>query len=168
MPRDVDNPEGDQNQPENDSQGESDKDRNWRRMEERLAALEEENKELRPLQTERNIREAGYDPTSDKGKAIKYALQAKGEDAPGSPEDIAEFVVEEFNWKPSKALTDEEREVQDSQSRVDRLRQQSESDEEPDEDAKIIEAEQSAETEEDWLSVGMAKLGRTTQKMMDS
>ncbi len=130
---------------EEETEEQSDKDRNFAALRKKTDALEARVKELEPLEMDKMIREAGFDPGSDKGKAIGYGLQAQGADAPDDAEGVREFAASEFNWDPTTPLTSEEEERQQAQDRVEGVRKESESDTPPDLDDQIAEAEAAGE-----------------------
>lgn len=106
-------------------EGQSDKDRNFENLRKAKEAAEAELAELRPLKTKEMLRDAGFDPTTAEGKAIQYALQAKGAQAPDTVEGIQELAEAEFGYKPPTSLTPEEKALQEAQSRVGALRTES-------------------------------------------
>lgn len=141
---------GDEGQEESEPQ--SDKDRNFAALRAKLEAVESENAELRPLRTEKVIREAGFDPASDQGKAIKYGLQVNKVEE--TADKVQEFALTEFGWKPKAQLTTEEATRQVTTDRMDSLQAQSEPETPPDTGDDIA----AAEAEGDFAKSGMLKL----------
>ena len=140
--------------PEEEVEEQSDKDRNFAALRKKMEAQDKELTRLRPLEVDKMIREAGFDPDSDQGTAIQFALQAQGVDAP-TAESVKELVSTEFpGWTPKTVLSDEELERQQAQSRLEGVRKESESDTPPDVDAEIAEAEAAG----DYGKSGMLKL----------
>lgn len=134
---------------------ETPQDRNFRLLREQKEALEAEVRELRQLRTRELLREAGFDPASAQGKAISYALAAKGGDAPKDADGIRQLVETEFpEWKPGAQLTSDEMLRNAQQQRVEALRVHSQGDEPPDIDAQIAEAEAAG----NWFRSGQLKL----------
>lgn len=139
------------------TEGESDKDRNFRVLETKTKAQEAELKELRPLREREALRDAGFDPDSDRGKAITNAIKvrrADGVEIDLTAEGIQELAVTEYGYKPQPLLTPDEAQRQQTQSRVDSLRTSSEPDREVTLDDQIAEAE----AEGNWGKSGMLKL----------
>jgi len=127
---------------EEEVEEQSDKDRNFAALRKKMEAQDKELAGLRPLKVDKMIREAGFDPESDQGTAIQYALQAKGADAPETSDGVKELVSTEFpGWTPKTVLSDEEIEREQAQGRLEGVRKESESDTPPDVDTEIAEAE---------------------------
>jgi len=148
-----------------DVEVESDKDRNFAALRKTKEALEAELAELRPLKVDKMIREAGFNPDSDEGTAIQYALQAKGADAPSTSDGVKEMVSSEFpGWSPKTVLSDEEIERQQAQVRLEGVRKESESDTPPDVDDEIAEAEAAG----DFGKSGALKLQKMAAKAEQS
>lgn len=126
--------------------------RNWRQMEERVAAQQAELEELRPLKLDETLREAGFDPRSDQGKAVKYGIQVNKIES--DPEKVKEFALTEFGWRPKTQLTSEEASRQVTTDRMDSLNAQSEPETPPDTGDEIA----AAEAEGDFAKSGMLKL----------
>ena len=140
---------------EEETEEQSDKDRNFAALRKKVEAQDKELTRLRPLERDKMIREAGFDPDSDEGTAIQYALQAKGVDAPSTSDGVKELVSSEFpGWSPKTVLSDEEIERQQAQGRLEGVRKESESDTPPDVDSEIAEAEAAG----DYGKSGMLKL----------
>lgn len=149
-------------QPEFDGEPESDKDRNFRALENKAKAQEAELKELRPLREREALREAGFDPDSDRGKAVSNAIKvrrAEGAEIDLSVEGIQELAVAEYGYKPSTTLTPEEGQRQQAQDRVDSLRTNSEPERELTLDEQIAEAEAA----EDWMKATGLKFQKAYQ-----
>lgn len=149
-------------QPEFDGEPESDKDRNFRALENKAKAQEAELKELRPLREREALREAGFDPDSDRGKAVSNAIKvrrAEGAEIDLSVEGIQELAVAEYGYKPSTQLTPEEGQRQQAQDRVDSLRTNSEPERELTLDEQIAEAEAA----EDWMKATGLKFQKAYQ-----
>ena len=149
---------------EEETEEQSDKDRNFAALRKKVEAQDKELTRLRPLEVDKMIREAGFDPDSDQGTAIQYALQAKGVDAP-TAESVKELVSTEFpGWSPKTVLSDEELEREQAQGRLEGVRKESESDTPPDLDDEIAEAEAAG----DWGKSGILKLQRMTAEQSPS
>lgn len=90
-----------------------DQEKNWRRMEERIKALEAENSELRPFRDRDLVRNAGFDPDTGEGKSLIRDLGSgtvtpvDGEDLPAA---IKRFAESEYGWKPRPVPTPVEQE----------------------------------------------------------
>ena len=142
-----------------DVEVESDKDRNLAALRKKMEAAEAELAGLRPLKVDKMIREAGFDPDSDQGTAIQYALQAKGAEAPSTSDGVKELVSTEFpGWTPKTVLSDEEVEREQAQGRLEGVRKESETDTPLDLDGQIAEAEAAG----DYGKSGILKLQRMT------
>lgn len=140
---------------EEEGEAQSDKDRNFAALRKKMEAQDKELAGLRPLKVDKMIREAGFDPESDEGTAIQYALQAKGAEAPSTSDGVKELVSTEFpGWTPKTVLSDEEIERQQAQGRLEGVRKESESDTPPDVDSEIAEAEAAG----DYGKSGMLKI----------
>jgi hypothetical protein len=140
---------------------ESDKDRNFRALETKAKAQEAELNELRPLREREALREAGFDPDSDRGKAIRNAIKvrrADGDDVDLSAEGIQELAVTEYGYKPQASLSADESSRQDAQGRVESLRTGSEPEREVTLDEQIAEAEAAG----DYARSGILKLQKLT------
>lgn len=79
---------------------ETDKDRNFRLLREKVAAMEAELAELRPLRADKKMREAGYDPSSPVGKAIGLLVRSTPDAVPETPEQFREWIVSELGFAP--------------------------------------------------------------------
>ncbi len=111
---------------------------NFQALEDKYKAVKDENDELRPLRDKESLREAGFDPDSDRGKALAIAIKA-GEMEP-TPEAIAEFATSTFGWEPKPELTETEAEQVSSAAQVKQIQTASVSDSPPDIDDEIAEA----------------------------
>jgi hypothetical protein len=76
---------------------------NFQALEELIKGLKAENDELRPLQREKTLREAGFDPDSDRGIALEFAIKAGELEA--TTEAISEFASAR-GWDPKPVLTE--------------------------------------------------------------
>ncbi|MFQ5524365.1 MAG: hypothetical protein ACE5F5_12465 [Acidimicrobiia bacterium] len=130
--------------------------RNFQALRRKLEAVESELQRLRPLEMEKQIREAGFDPDSGEGKAIGLKLSTMGDDAPKEASAIQELVAEEFGWKPQTGLTEAESQRQQAQSRVESLRTESE----PDQPLSLGDEIATAEAEGRWEDAARLKLQR--------
>ncbi len=122
---------------ETPSTEETDKDRNFRKMEEQIAERDAELAELRPLQQEKALLKAGFEPDSDRGVALGFAIKA-GEVEPTS-EAISEFASSR-GWDPKPVLTETEAEQVSSAAQVKQIQTASVSDSPPNIDDEIAEA----------------------------
>ena len=130
----------------------SDKDRNFAALRAKLEATEARLAELEPLHTEKVIREAGFDPNSDQGKAIRYGIQVNKVEE--SPDKVKEFALTEFGWQPKAQLTPDEASRQVTTDRMGSLQAQSEPETPPQPGDDIA----AAEAEGDWGKAGMLKM----------
>ncbi len=145
---------------EEETEEQSDKDRNFAALRKIKEAQEAELAELRPLKVDKMIREAGFDPGSDEGTAIQYALKAQGAEAPQTSEGVRELVSTEFpGWTPKTVLSAEEVEREQAQGRLEGVRKESESDTPPDLGDQIVEAEAAG----DWEKSARLKLQGMTE-----
>ncbi len=81
---------------------ESDKDRNFRLLREKVAALEAELAELRPLRTGQRLRDAGFDPATPVGKAVGLLMQAQPDAVPDDVDKFREWVSTELGFAPTE------------------------------------------------------------------
>ncbi len=112
---------------------------NFQVLEETIKTLEADNAELQQFRDKENLREAGFDPDSDRGKALAIAIKA-GEMEP-TPEAIAEFATSTFGWEPKPALTEIEAAQVASAAQVKQIQTASVSDAPPNIDDEIAEAQ---------------------------
>ncbi|KKL21021.1 hypothetical protein LCGC14_2449620, partial [marine sediment metagenome] len=124
---------------ETPSTEETDKDRNFRKMEEQIAERDAELAELRPLQQEKALLKAGFDPDSDRGVALGFAIKA-GEVEPTS-EAISEFASSR-GWDPKPVLTETEAAQVASAAQVKRIQTASVPDAPSNIDDQIAELQQ--------------------------
>ena len=82
---------------------ETDVAQNFRKLEEVNKSQKEELDELRPLRDKETLRDAGFDPDTDRGKALAIAIEA-GKVEPETSK-LVEYAEETFNWKPTPVLT---------------------------------------------------------------
>lgn len=138
------------------TEGRSDKELNFDKLKEqyesRISELETENAELRPLRNKEQLRTAGFDPDSDRGKALAVALKAGEVEA--DADAIKEYASETFGWEPKAQLSETEQSAVDGQQRVETARDATESAPPPDQDAQIAEAE----ADGDYVKSGIMKL----------
>ena len=99
---------------------------NFQALEEKVKVLEAENDELRPLRDKESLRAAGFDPDSDRGKALAIAIKA-GE-MESTPEAIADFATSTFGWDPKPVLTETETEQVSAAAQVKQIQTASVSD----------------------------------------
>ena len=120
----------------------SDKDTNFRALKEKSQARETELlaelEKLRPLHNEKMLREAGYDPDSDRGIAIVFAIKAGEVEA--TAEGIGEFASSR-GWDATPVLTETEAEQVSSAAQVRQIQTASVSDSPVDIAQQVSEAE---------------------------
>ncbi len=110
---------------------------NFKAMEDLIKGLKAENDELRPLQREKTLREAGFDPESDRGIALEFAIKAGELEA--TPEAISEFATS-HGWEPKAELTETEAAQVASSAQVRQIQTTSVSDSPANLDDEIAEA----------------------------
>ncbi len=76
---------------------------NFRKLEEVNKSQKTELEELRPLRDKETLRDAGFAPDTDRGKALAIAIKA-GEVEPDTSK-LVEYAEETFGWKPTPVLT---------------------------------------------------------------
>ena len=76
---------------------------NFRKLEEVNKSQKTELEILRPLRDKETLRDAGFDPDTDRGKALAIAIKA-GEVEPDTSK-LVEYAEETFGWKPTPTLT---------------------------------------------------------------
>ena len=76
---------------------------NFRKLEEVNKSQKTELEILRPLRDKETLRDAGFDPDTDRGKALAIAIKA-GEVEPDTSK-LVEYAEETFGWKPTPVLT---------------------------------------------------------------
>lgn len=118
----------------------------------KLAARDAELEELRPLRNIESVRQAGFDPDSDRGKALDLALKAGAVTA--DPEQIREYATSTFGWEPAPVLTENEQAQVDAQARLDAARGGTDSEPPPNIDNDIAQAE----ADGDWMKSGALKV----------
>ncbi len=111
---------------------------NFQALEELIKGLKAENDELRPLQREKTLREAGFDPDSDRGMALEFAIKAGELEA--TTEAITEFASSR-GWDPKPVLTEIEAAQVATADQVKQIRTASVSDAPPNIDDQIAEAQ---------------------------
>ena len=111
---------------------------NFQAIEDLVKALKAEVEELRPLQREKTLREAGFDPDSDRGIALEFAIRAGELEA--TTEAISEFASSR-GWDPKPVLTETEAAQVASAAQVKQIRTASVSDAPPNTDDEIAEAQ---------------------------
>jgi hypothetical protein len=139
---------------ETETETKSDKELNFEKLRAQNEAQEQELAELRPLRIDKSIRDAGFDPTTDKGKALSIALKA-GE-VETDPGRILEYAEAEFGWKPEKPLSSTEAATVTAAAQSHQIQTQSSSDEPEDVDGQIVQAENDG----DWNRAVGLKLGK--------
>ena len=82
---------------------ETDVAQNVRKLEEVNKSQKTELEELRPLRDKEKLRDAGFDPDTDRGKALAIAIKAGEVEADTTK--IVEYAEETFGWKPTPSLT---------------------------------------------------------------
>lgn len=83
---------------------ETDVAQNFRKLEETVKGQKEELDELRPLRDKEKLRDAGFDPDTDRGKALAIAIEAGKVEADDTA-TLVEYAEETFGWKPTPVLT---------------------------------------------------------------
>ena len=121
-----------------ETEGASDKEMNFRALTETNKAQEAELEKLRPLRNLKMLQDAGFDPDSDRGVAIAYAIKA-GEVEP-TAEAIGEFASSK-GWEATPVLTETETEQVSSAAQVRQIQTASVSDSPPNDYDEIAEAE---------------------------
>lgn len=89
----------------------SDKELNFRRLEQERDQLKAENAELRPYRDRETVREAGFDPDSGEGKSLIRDLGVGAvsvTDGEELSEKLAEHAESEYGWKPTVQPTETE------------------------------------------------------------
>lgn len=122
---------------------ETDQEKNWRAMEERVKALEAENTELRPLAVAKAVKEAGFDPDSDKGRVLADLLGDQRD-----KEKVLE-VAAKYGWEPQEpapVLNENERVAASLAERTAQLNSVTSSDTPPSLDQMIAEAQEAGNT----------------------
>ena len=111
---------------------------NFQVLEESNKALKAKVDELEPLQREKTLREAGFDPDSDRGTALEFAIKAGELEA--TTEAITEFASSR-GWDPKPVLTETEAQQVSAAAQVKQIQTASVSDSPPNIDDQIAEAE---------------------------
>ncbi len=117
---------------------------NFQALEESNKALKAKVDELEPLQREKTLREAGFDPDSDRGIALEFAIKAGELEA--TTEAITEFASSR-GWKPTPVLTATEAQQLASAAQVRQIQTAAVSDEPPNIDNQVAEARQAGDHE---------------------
>lgn len=135
---------------------EGSKEFNFRALEEKNTSLEAELADLRPLRDKERVREAGFDPDSEKGKTLLLAIKA-GSVTPDK-DQLADYAKTEFGWSSTPQLTETERAQLDGTNRLTELGTVTDSHIPPsaDLDAQIAQAE----AEGDWVTASKLKLSK--------
>ena len=76
---------------------------NFRKLEEVNKSQKTELEILRPLRDKETLRDAGFDPDTDRGKALAIAIKAGEVESDTSK--LVEYAEETFGWKPTPTLT---------------------------------------------------------------
>jgi len=118
---------------------ETDVAQNFRKLEEVNKSQKTELEELRPLRDKEKLRDAGFDPDSDRGKALAIAIEAGKVEADTSK--LVEFAEETFGWKPTPVLTPTESQQVKTTTEAKVISTETTSDDPPTLDDKIAEAE---------------------------
>ncbi len=118
---------------------ETDVAQNFRKLEEVNKSQKTELEELRPLRDKEKLRDAGFDPDTDRGKALAIAIKA-GEVEPDTSK-LVEYAEETFGWKPTPVLTPTESQQVKTTTEAKVISTETTSDDPPTLDDKIAEAE---------------------------
>src|SRR5690606_33369140 len=127
-----------------------------------LEAANAELEELRPLKFQKAIRDAGFDPDSDKGKALLVAVEAGKVEA--AADQVKDYASSFFGWNPEPALSPTEQTQVDGASRLEGLNQATGSHVPPATDLQAQIAE--AEANGDHMRAMALKTQWATQKAM--
>lgn len=120
-------------------ESQTDKEINFAKLRDENAALKAQVAELQPLAIEKAIREAGFDPASDRGKALSLAVEAGKVDA--EPSKIVDLAEQTFGWKPEPQLNPTEVAQAAAAQTSHAIQTQSGADEPPNVGDQIAEAE---------------------------
>ncbi len=118
---------------------ETDVAQNFRKLEEVNKSQKEELEELRPLRDDKTLRDAGFDPDSDRGKALAIAIEAGKVEADTAK--LVEFAEGTFGWKPTPVLTPTETQQVTATTQAKVISTETVSDTPPNIDDQIAEAE---------------------------
>ncbi len=118
---------------------ETDVAQNFRKLEEVNKSQKDELDELRPLRDKETLRDAGFDPDTDRGKALAIAIEAGKVESETSK--LVEYAEETFNWKPTPVLTPTETQQVAATTDATVLTTETVSDTPPNIDDQIAEAE---------------------------
>lgn len=133
---------------------EGSKEFNFRALEEKNQTLEAELADLRPLRDKERVREAGFDPDSEKGKTLLLAIKA-GSVTPDK-DQLTDYAKSEFGWAPTTQLTETERAQIEGSKRVGELGSVTDSHIPPSTDLAAQIAQ--AEADGDWVTATNLKL----------
>lgn len=118
----------DQTTTPNDQNQESSEERNWRELEADRDRWKAAAEELMPLKHQNDVRQAGFDPNSDKGKVLAKDL-ARGdvtiEDGDELPVVLRKYAEEEYDWKAPTQLETSEQQALAGQTRLEQLQNSS-------------------------------------------
>ncbi len=112
---------------------------NFRKLEEVNKSQKDELDELRPLRDKETLRDAGFDPDSDRGKALAIAIKA-GEVEPEQSK-LVEYAESTFGWKPTPVLNPTETQQVTATTEARVISTETTSDAPPNIDDQIAEAE---------------------------
>lgn len=104
---------------EPNGEGQSDQDKNFEKLRQQLVEANQRIETLEPKALREDVRGAGFDPSSDKGKVLVKDIsrgEVTVEDGQELPEVLRKYAEDEYGWKPPTNLTTtEQRSVTDSQ-----------------------------------------------------
>ena len=112
---------------------------NFRKLEEVNKSQKTELEILRPLRDKETLRDAGFDPDTDRGKALAIAIKA-GEVEPDTSK-LVEYAEETFGWKPIPVLTPTESQQVKTTTEAKVISTETTSDDPPNIADQIAEAE---------------------------
>ena len=112
---------------------------NFRKLEEVVETQKDELAELRPLRDEKTLRDAGFDPDSDRGKALAIAIEA-GKVEPEQSK-LVEYAESTFGWKPTPVLNPTETQQVTATTQAKVISTETTSDDPPNIDDQIAEAQ---------------------------
>jgi hypothetical protein len=118
---------------------ETDVAQNFRKLEEVNKSQKDELAELRPLRDKEKLRDAGFDPDSDRGKALAIAIKAGEVEADTAK--LVEYAEDTFGWKPTPTLTPTESQQVTTTTEAKVISTEATSDAPPNIDDQIAEAE---------------------------
>lgn len=107
------------NTPTEGTEGQSDQDKNFENLRKQLDEANQRIETLEPKALREDVRDAGFDPTSDKGKVLVKDIsrgEVTVEDGQELPEVLRKYAEDEYGWAPPTNLSDTEQQaVTDSQ-----------------------------------------------------